>query len=446
MPRSERALKVGLLVLAAAVVLGLGIFLIGEKNNLFTFKNRYYILFGSVSGLRAGNPVQLNGVDVGAVQEVVLPEDPAKRFIRVWISVDRHYAERVREDTRARIKTLGLLGDKYVEISSGSEAFPQVPDGGRIQAAAATNVDALLASGEDVMANVVEISHSLSAILGRMERGEGLLGELTADSPAGRRMRESMVGTFESVERIADKIETGKGLLPRLINDPVLSDQFSSAVDRLESVVAKVESGPGLLPGLINDPQTKAEFDATLATARRVTQDLEEFSGKLQSQEGLLPRLVNDEAYGREISEDLRRFARSLNEVADKVNRGEGSAAKLINDPQIYDAVNDILVGVNQSPLLRWLIRSRQKKGIAKRYEDEQKKPQVEGKPAEAPPPAAEQSPEEKPPADTEPPAGNVSKPPALPQGVMLSEAKHLGVGKVRLPVSPHPDPSLRSG
>ena len=373
MPRRVgRELKVGLLVLAAVAVLALSVFLIGDRNNLFARKNRYYIDFQNVSGVRAGNPVQLNGVDAGTVEEVVLPEDPAKRFIRVWITVESRYADRVRADTRARIKTLGLLGDKYIELTSGSQGLPRVPEGGRIEPAAATNVDALLASGEDVMANVVEISASLSTILGRMERGEGLLGDLTADTPGGRRLRESMVGTFETVERIAERVETGKGLLPRLLNDPALSDQFGTAVDRLEGLIAQAQSGPGLLPGLINDPQTKAEFDQTLATARQVVQDLQEFSGNLQKQEGLLPRLVNDEAYGRAMSEELRGFVRNLNDVADKVNRGEGAAAKLINDPEIYDAVNDILVGVDESPLLRWLIRSRQKKGIAKRYEDAQ--------------------------------------------------------------------------
>ena len=367
-----RELKVGLLVLAAVAVLALSVFLIGDRNNLFARKNSYYIDFQNASGVRTGNPVQLNGVDAGTVEDVVLPEDPAKRFIRVWITVESRYADRVRADTRARIKTLGLLGDKFIELTSGSQGLPRVPEGGRIETAAATNVDALLASGEDVMANVVEISASLSTILGRMERGEGLLGELTSDSPAGRQLRESMVGTFETVERIAEKLETGKGLMPRLLNDPALSDQFAGAVDRLEALIAQAQSGPGLLPGLINDPQTKAEFDQTLATARQVVQDLQEFSTNLQSQEGLLPRLVNDEAYGREMTDELRGFVRSLNEVADKVNRGEGAAAKLINDPQIYDAVNDILVGVDESPLLRWLIRSRQKKGIEKRYEDAQ--------------------------------------------------------------------------
>ncbi|HYH44963.1 MAG TPA: MlaD family protein, partial [Thermoanaerobaculia bacterium] len=171
-----QAARVGLLVLAAVAVLALGVFLIGDQNNLFSRKNRYYIDFGSVSGVKPGNPVQLNGVDVGTVDQVILPTDPARKLIRVWITVDRAYAGRVRTDSRARIKTLGLLGDKFVEITSGSPTFPIVPSDGNIQAASASNVDAILASGEDVMDNVVTISHQLNSILARMDRGEGLLG------------------------------------------------------------------------------------------------------------------------------------------------------------------------------------------------------------------------------------------------------------------------------
>ncbi|HYH44658.1 MAG TPA: hypothetical protein VEG34_03170, partial [Thermoanaerobaculia bacterium] len=59
-----------------------------------------------------------------------------------------------------------------------------------------------------------------------------------------------------------------------------------------------------------------------------------------------------------------------LNTVSERLVQGEGTAAKLINDPKIYQAVNDILIGVNESWMLRWLIRNRQKAGIEKRYDD----------------------------------------------------------------------------
>ncbi len=173
---SSQRIRVGALLLIALAVLAAGIVMIGDQNHMFTRKNTYFASFTSVSGLNPGNPVQLNGVAVGNVKEIVLPEDPTRSQIRIEITVERRFAERVRGDSEARIKTLGLLGDKYVQLTSGSPAFPIIPDGAEIPTAAPTSVDALMATGEDVMANVTEISSSLRTILKRMEEGEGLLG------------------------------------------------------------------------------------------------------------------------------------------------------------------------------------------------------------------------------------------------------------------------------
>jgi len=385
MSPSARAFRVGLVILAAVTILAAGIFLIGDKNNLFSRKNLYYVDFNSASGLKEGSPVELNGVDVGTIKEVDLPENPSKRQIRVWLKVESRYADRIRgpagasglvqqqPPSVARIKTLGLLGDKFIEISSGAPEYPAIPSGGPIPAAEPTNVDALIASGEDVMDNVVQISHSLNNILGRMERGEGILGQLTKDTAESQRLQASLVGTSESLERIASTIEHGKGPLPRMLNDRALADQLARSIDRFETLLAQAQNGPGLLPGLLNDPAARTQFNDTLASLNKVAHDLQKFTADLETSDALLPRLVKDEEYGRQVTEQVRQFVQRLNEISAKISNGKGSAAQLINDPQVYDAVNDILVGVNESRLLRWLIRNRQKKGIEKRYEDTKK-------------------------------------------------------------------------
>ncbi|MFL6195310.1 MAG: MlaD family protein [Thermoanaerobaculia bacterium] len=385
MSPKAREIRVGLVILAAIVVLAVGIFLIGGKDNLFSRKTRYYVEFNSVSGLKPGSPVELDGVTVGTIAKVVLPEDPQRKQIRVWIEVDSGYASRIRGPldprtvvqnqpaSRARIKTLGLLGDKFIGLNSGSTVYPPIPEGGLIFAAQPTNVDALIASGEDVMDNVAEISHSLNAILARMERGEGILGQLTSDTPEGRRLQNSLVGTSESLERIALKVENGQGPIPRMLNDRAMAEQLARSLDRFESLVDQAQNGPGLVPGLINDPTSRTQFNETLASLRQVAQDLQKITGDLESSQGLLPRLVKDEEYGREITGQIRELVERLNEISTKISEGNGTAAKLINDPQIYQAVNDVIIGINESRMLRWLIRNRQKKGIEKRYEDTKK-------------------------------------------------------------------------
>jgi phospholipid/cholesterol/gamma-HCH transport system substrate-binding protein len=316
----------------------------------------------------------------------------------------------------ARIKTLGLLGDKFIELGSGSPAYPVIPSGGPIPAAQPTNVDALIASGEDVMDNVVQISHSLNSILDRMERGEGILGQLTKDTPQSQKLQHSLVATSESLERIASTIEHGEGPLPRLLNDRALADQLARSLDRFEGLLAQAQNGPGLLPGLLNDPTIRTRFDETLASLNDVGKDLQKFTADLETSEALLPRLVKDEEYGREVAEQVRQFVQRLNEISQKVSEGEGSASKLINDPQIYDAVNDVIIGVNESRLLRWLIRNRQKKGIEKRYEDTKKAIEEQG----GTPPPLDSGPDAtiKPPE--EPEAAPPAEPPPLHRGTRV--------------------------
>lgn len=405
--------RVGLLILVAIVVLAGGIFVLGSKNNLFKHKTHYYTELGSVSGLKRNSPVQLDGVDVGTIERIILSEDPKKTQIRVWIRLDEEYEARIRGPlspkdlrkgvvpSRVRIKTIGLLGDKYIDINSGSAAYPPIPEDGKIPAAPPTNVDALFASGEDVMDNVVEITHSLNSILGRMEKGQGLLGQLTSDSPEGRRLLDSLTGAADSLNRITNQVENGKGLIPRLLNDRAMGDQLAQSLDRFQGLLDQAQHGPGLLPGLINDPAGRAQFNETLASLHKVAADLQGFTAGLDNNDALLPKLVKDKEYGREISGQIRELVRSLNEVAAKIDRGNGSAAKLINDPKIYDAVNDIVVGVNQSKVLRWLIRNRQKKGIDKRYEDTRK--------------AIESTGDTPPPLDRTPDADDPAPPPAAP-------------------------------
>ena len=419
---STRAFRVGLVILAAVLVLAAGVFLIGDKNNLFTTKNEYYVDFNSVSGLKPGSPIELNGVTVGTIQRVDLPENPWKRQIRVWLEIDSRYASRIRgpEDlsqrvpnqpgSTARIKTLGLLGDKFIEINSGSPGYDVIPSGGRIPAAQPTNVDALIASGEDVMDNVVEISSSLNKILDRMERGEGILGQLTKDTPESKRLQESLVGTSESLQRIAATIEHGEGPIPRMLHDKALADQLARSLDRFEGILTQAQEGQGLLPALLNDPSARNQFNETLASLNKVAQDLQKFTADLETSDALLPRLVKDEEYGREVAGQVRQFVQRLNEISAKISEGEGSASKLINDPQIYDAVNDVIIGVNESRILRWLIRNRQKKGIEKRYEDATKEIEEQGgtvPPLDAGPDIIEETPPPPPPPDTaEPPEG----------------------------------------
>ena len=181
-------------------------------------------------------------------------------------------------------------------------------------------------------------------------------------------MTERIDATLASVQRVMDRIEHGKGAFARLLSDDRLGNELASAVSRLEWVLAQAEHGEGLVASLLRNPETRADFESTLAEARQASASLKKWTAAVESNDSVANRLLTNEEVGASVGRDFEAIVHDLSSVASKLDSGKGSAAMLINDPKIFDAVNDIVVGVNQSKMLRWLLRNRQKKGIEARY------------------------------------------------------------------------------
>jgi len=411
----ERTMRVGALVTAALVVLMVFVFFIGSEQKIFARKNEYEARFDSVQGLAEGNPVRLSGVTIGVVKDITLPRDPKKPDVQISLMIDRKYGERIRADSRARLKKLGLLaGDSYIDITPGNPKFAVLEPGSIIPAQRQTNVDQLISSGEDLVDNLVHISYSMKNILGRVDRGEGLLGEITTQPETKQRMTDTLLTTLNKTNAMLEHVESGHGLVGRLVYDDIYASQLtaslSSSVASLQSISGNIqrsfESGSGALPALLSDAEGKKKVVELIENLRATSENLATFSSGLQTGQGLVPRLLNDKQYADQALSEFSGLVAQLNTTVKKINSGEGTAGKILADPSVYESINDILIGINESKLLRWLIRNRQAKGIDTRYQTQQQKG------ASAPP-----SPRTTPPGEpaTESPAPVVAPPPAPP-------------------------------
>lgn len=380
--QKDKSIRVGLLVAVALAVLMIFLFFIGSEQKIFARKNEYGVRFDTVAGLAEGNPVRISGVTVGVVKDIQLPRDPKARDVQISLMVDRKYAERIRGDSRARLKKLGLLaGDNYIDITPGSPRFDVLEPGSLIPAQRQTNVDQLISSGEDLVDNFVQISYSLKNVLARIDRGEGVLGELTTAPETKQRMTDTVLTTLNKTNALLSHIESGKGVVGKLVYDDKyaeeLTSSLSSSAQSLASITGRVQhdldAGNGALPALLSDPEGKKKVYDLVENLRTTSANLAAFSASLKEGQGLVPRLLNDKAYGDQALTEFQQLIAQLDEAVKKINTGEGTAGKIINDPTLYESVNDILIGINESKMLRWLIRNRQEKGIEKRYENEQK-------------------------------------------------------------------------
>src|SRR6185436_18264164 len=401
--KKERSVRVGLLVAASLFVLMLFVFFIGSEQKIFARKNEYEVRLENVTGLAEGNPVKMSGVTIGVIRDIKLPQDPKQRSVEILLMIDRKFAERVRGDSRIRLKKLGLLtGDSYIDVTPGTPRFPPLEPGSVIPSQRQTDVEQLLSSGEDLVDNFVQISYSLKNILARIDRGEGLIGELTTAPETKQRLTDTVLTTMNKTNAALAHMESGRGVLGKLIYDDKYAEQLTaslgSAAKSLETITGTVqksfETGDGAVPALLSDAETKKKVTELVDNLRTTSSNLATFSASFQTGQGLIPRLVNDKEYGDQALGEFTQLIRQLNEVVAKINTGQGTAGKLISDPALFESVNDILIGINESKLLRWLIRNRQQSGIERRYKEAQQTDT-------APPPPPQVTPEPPPPPVT---------------------------------------------
>src|SRR5712675_837088 len=113
---ASRAFRLGLFIVGSLVLLAIGVFLIGSREMLFTSTYSLKSDFQTVSGLIEGADVRVGGLHEGTVKRIELPRRPDGK---VTVVMDMHQATRevLKNDSVASIKSEGLLGDKYVEIS-----------------------------------------------------------------------------------------------------------------------------------------------------------------------------------------------------------------------------------------------------------------------------------------------------------------------------------------
>ena len=367
----RRRLRVGLFTVLLLGLMAVAILMIGRKQGLFVKKVHYHARFVDVGGLTPGAPVWLNGVVVGQVDAVSLPGDPARREIDVDFNVDARVARRIRADSTVRIRTLGLLGDRYLEVSSGDPGKPRLEEHAEVTSEEPHDVAQVLSQGGDVVVNVRAISASLRHILERIERGEGVLGELTTNPESGRKAIERLTAVLDQADALLKDVRAGHGALGRLIADPTLEQQLVDDVAGFahsgrqvaEALARDLQRDDSVVAALLRDPAGRERVTKTLDGLGEASAAAAEASRQLAEGKGTLGRLMNDQQFADTFLADLAALTASLKSIATKLDDGKGSAGLALNDPQLFRDLEDVVRGVKRSKMLGWLIRNRRAAG-----------------------------------------------------------------------------------
>ena len=180
----SRAVRLGIFIVFTLAILAAGIFLIGNRQFLFSSTYQLKATFKNVAGLNNGAEVRVGGINKGTVKQIQLPTQPDGEMT-VVMAMERSTQRVIRQDSVASIQTEGLLGNKYVEISFGTDNAPNVSEGSTIKAVPPLDISDLMKKTNEIldttrqtMLNVQESSDHFKEISDKINRGDGTVGAL----------------------------------------------------------------------------------------------------------------------------------------------------------------------------------------------------------------------------------------------------------------------------
>jgi phospholipid/cholesterol/gamma-HCH transport system substrate-binding protein len=298
-------LKVGAVILVAIVVIAIAILKLGESAHLFTKRYTLVSFVPNTAGLRVGGQVTVAGQLAGSVKSIeFLPVDAdTTRNLRVIIEVDRAVQQQVRRDSQAKLKTLGLLGDKVFDISPGTPRFTALSDGDTLRLGEALDYEAVLVQASGALDQVVSLTGSLQKVANGVVAGEGTVGQLLTN----RQLFDNLNSTLATTNTLMARLQNPRGTVGQLLNDPTLYNNLNRVLGSADTLVAQLGSGIGAGNGTL---------------------------GKLLTDEQLYNRLVS--------------AVSGMDTLVTAMNAGNGTVRKLFTDDQLYTQLLQSVTNLNQ--------------------------------------------------------------------------------------------------
>ena len=287
--------------------------------NPFAARYTLYTYLPNIGGLRQDSPVQLDGVTVGSITSYDFAE--MDKGIRITMRIQKKYQDRIRTDSIAKLRSLGLLGDKYIEINQGSANGRVLREGESVTGAPPLDLDQMIARATHTFDNVSDTVDNIKTITQGLEDGKGTLGRLLRDEDV-----------HDNLNGILAKINKGQGTVGSLISDKKLYEELQTTATNLRKVTDKMERGEGAAGALLADKATGEYLKASI-------QKLDSILARMQNGEGSLGKLSTDPA----LYNNLNAVVANLKPVTDNIAKGEGTVGQLLNNKELYNNSNRVV-------------------------------------------------------------------------------------------------------
>lgn len=289
-------IKVGVLISIALFILLWASFS-GSGTSIFDKKVGYVAYFDNVNGLIKGAPVWIAGVEVGNIQSIKFVNLDSAGQIELKLRVKESVTNMITIDASIRLGTIGMLGDKYVEIIPGTLGRQLIAEDGAIRTDATGDLAAIMSEGEELISSSRQTMGNLREITAGLKEGEGTIGQLLTNDQLHteltgliasmtilidglqknqERITSAMENMSDNLAEVSAKANSNTGTIGKLLADPGLYDNLHSSSSRIDSILSKINAGQGTAGAMINDDELYQEMKNLIVRIENLVIDIEQ--------------------------------------------------------------------------------------------------------------------------------------------------------------------------
>jgi phospholipid/cholesterol/gamma-HCH transport system substrate-binding protein len=322
-------LKVGVLVIVAGAALTALVFLMsGSTGGIFTGKITLRSYFENAAGIKVGAPVNLEGYTVGNVSSIRIEPNRKLTPVEVTMKIGAKYREMIHTDSTSSLETIGVLGDTVVDINSKSAVGPPIQNDGELKTNETPNLSDVIKSSQGTIEQLNTILAKVDHLADSLNSTKGSIGELINNPD----LYNKALATLNELSQLVDAVSNGKGSIGKLVGDDTLYNHVNDTVAKLDRMATDLDEGKGTIGKLLKDDALANNLNQSVSSANQLLADIN--AGK-----GGLGMIAKDPQFAAK----LRDTVDKLDSVLNRVDSGEGTVGQLVRNPSLYNNLDQSL-------------------------------------------------------------------------------------------------------
>jgi phospholipid/cholesterol/gamma-HCH transport system substrate-binding protein len=325
-------LKVGVIVLIASIILVTLLFLMTSSSGLGILSHKLTVTtyFENSAGLKVGAAVNLQGVTIGTVKSVTVVNAPDRKLtpVRVVMKLNEKFQPELKKDSKASLSTVGVLGDTVVDINSQFAVGPPLQDEDELKTTETPSLTDVVKASQGTIESLNVILAKMNVIVDNLQSGKGSVGQLINNPDLYNKANN----TVDELLKLEKNLNNGRGSIGKLMTDDTMYNRLNSAAGKLENIATALDSGKGTAGKLLKDETLYNNLNSTLVHANSIMADAD--AGK-----GGLGLMLKDPKFRKDLSDTLTQ----VNTLVSGLNDGRGTLGKLATDDAAYTNLNSLL-------------------------------------------------------------------------------------------------------